>query len=79
MHINKLPGSKVSGVLMPGQCPLWVKSRHSINSGDVRFTPKSGHRTFASGLAALMFVDRGLDRRLRLRAGGPTLTRDQLS
>src|SRR5262245_29175333 len=31
--------------------------------------PVSGHRTFASGLAALMFVDRGLDRRLRLRAG----------
>src|SRR5262245_22905174 len=29
---------------------------------------ESGHRTFASGLAALMFVDRGLDRRLRLRA-----------
>ena len=50
-----------------------------ISRRNVRFTPKSGHRTFAPGLAALMFVDRGLDRRLRLRAGGPTLTRDQLS
>ena len=40
MHINKLPGSKVSGVLMPGQCPLWVKSRHSINSGRCPLYPQ---------------------------------------
>src|SRR5215472_11531108 len=48
--------------------PLWVKSRHHKGSAECPLTPESGHRTFASGLAALMFVDRGLDRRLRLRA-----------